>query len=421
MHVSKNRGKVYPQVDLSISKPQLVFCKKKGMVMLSKEYSLGDKSISRMERQIREHCETIDVVLNGARPWDLTIHDKRVYKRIMSDLSLGFGESYMDGWWDCARLDEFFMHFTRHIDVKSFYNKLVLIKFYLKHILKNQQSKLRSKRVAQVHYNLGNDLYESMLGKTMAYTCGYWRSSKTLDEAQYAKYDLVCQKLHLQPGENVLELGCGWGGFAYHAAKNYGVRMTSVNIAQEQMAYAKILCRDLPVNLVVSDYRDSASYNPQHQQFDKVVSVGMCEHVGHKNYRQFFSIAAKQLKSEGLFLMHTIGKNSSDKFTDPWIQKYIFPGGMLPSIKLLAQAVEGLFVIEDIHNFGADYDKTLMAWYDNFKCAWPTLKEKYGERFYRMWRFYLLGCAGAFRSRSIDLWQFVFSPKGVLDGYQSIR
>jgi len=378
-------------------------------------------AMSRAERRIRDNCAKVDVEINGSRPWDMIIHDKRVFKRIIGDMSIGLGESYMDGWWDCDQLDTFFMRVTRHIDVKSFYSKSALIKFFLRHFLKNQQSKLLSKRVAKVHYNLGNDLYQPMLGPTMAYTCAYWQSAQNLDDAQYAKYDLICRKLKLKPGEKVLELGCGWGGFSHYAAKNYGVQMTSVNIAEEQMKFARELCADLPVNLVVSDYRDHTRYNPDEIQFDKVVSIGMCEHVGHKNYREFLQVAAKQMKPEGLFLMHTIGKNTSDTFTDPWISKYIFPGGMLPSIKLLSEAAERLFVIEDIHNFGSDYDKTLMAWYENFKAAWPSLQDKYGERFYRMWRYYLLSCAGAFRSRSIELWQFVFSPKGVLDGYRSVR
>ena len=132
-------------------------------------------------------------------------------------------------------------------------------------------------------------------------------------------------------------------------------------------------------------------------------------------------VAKRCLKEDGLFLLHTIGSLKSGNNTDAWIGKYIFPNGMLPSLKQIAESVEKLFVIEDVHNFGPDYDKTLMAWYNNFETAWPGLKDKYGERFYRMWKYYLLCCAGAFRVRSIQLWQVVLSPHGVPKGHKSVR
>lgn len=361
------------------------------------------------------------VRINGDRPWDIKIHNSKAYHRIIHEPSLGAGESYMDAWWDCDRLDELFFRITRYLDPKNIYKASTLISVLIKNFFTNQQSRLRSLKVAKQHYDLGNDLYESMLGETMAYTCGYWRNAKTLDEAQRAKYDLVCRKLELQPGERVLELGCGWGGFAKFAAENYGVFVTAVNISQEQMKYAKEKCQGLPIDFVITDYRNVKAYNPRNSKFDKVASIGMCEHVGHRNYRRFIKIARDNLKESGLFLIHTIGKNRSIHFADPWIRKYIFPNGMLPSIKQISGSCENLFVVEDLHNFGTDYDKTLMAWFDNFNQHWLELKKKYGERFYRMWKYYLLSCAGGFRSRSIQLWQFVLSPKGKVSGYFSIR
>lgn len=361
------------------------------------------------------------IAINGSQPWDIQIHHPKTLSRMVNEPSLGAGESYMDGWWECQRLDDFFFKILRYLEIRKIYQPRTLLKFYLMNFLTNQQSKHKSLRVAHQHYNIDNELYELMLGKSMAYTCGYWSNAHSLEDAQYAKYDLICRKLKLQPHEKVLELGCGFGGFAKYAAEKYGVAMVSVNISTEQLKYARSICQGLPIQLFESDYRDVRKYNPDKIKFDKVVSIGLCEHIGPKNYDNFLNIAKSQLKPDGLFLLHTISKNISDYFTDPWIQKYIFPQGMLPTLRSLSRAAEGKFVIEDVHNIGADYDKTLMAWHDNFDQAWAQLADKYDERFRRMWRYYLLSCAGGFRARSMQLNQFVLSPEGELNGYRSYR
>lgn len=362
------------------------------------------------------------VEINGARPWDIQVHDSRTFRRILTEPSLGAGESYMDEWWDCPQLDEFFFRIFRHLNPKEVYPPTTLLRFWLKNFFINPQSRQRSKQVAMQHYNIGNDLYVAMLGKSMAYTCGYWPHAHTLDDAQFAKYDLICRKLQFKPGEQVLELGCGFGGFAKYAAEKYEVSLVSINISSEQMRYAKTLCRDFPaVQFIECDYRDTSRYNPTNRRFDKIVSIGLCEHVGYQNYKNFMKIARAQLKENGLFLLHTIAKNTSSSFTDPWIQKYIFPQGMLPTLTVLSQKSEPYFVIEDVHNFGVDYDKTLMAWYENFEKNWPHLSTQYDERFRRMWRYYLLSCASGFRSRTMQLYQLVLSPHGDPHGYLSIR
>jgi cyclopropane-fatty-acyl-phospholipid synthase len=170
------------------------------------------------------------------------------------------------------------------------------------------------------------------------------------------------------------------------------------------------------VTFELSDYRQFNSRGEQ--RFDRVASVGMFEHVGHKNYRPYFEMARRSLADDGLFLLHTIGKNTSGRAVDPWIEKYIFPNGVLPSAKELASAIEGKFVLEDWHSFGADYDRTLMAWFAQFNAAWPRLQSLYDERFYRMWRYYLLSCAGCFRARDTQLWQLVLSASGLKGGYR---
>ena len=275
----------------------------------------------------------------------------------------------------------------------------------------NAQTKKRAYIVGKEHYDIGNNLFSLMLDERMNYSCGYWRNAHSLEEAQTNKLDLVCRKLHLKPGMTVLEIGSGWGGFAKYAAENYSVRVHGITISKEQMSYARTSCEGLDVSFELKDYRDL------NKEYDCIVSIGMFEHVGYKNYRNYMKVANRCLKEEGLFLLHTIGRNNSGYATDPWINKYIFPNGMTPSAAQICESSQGLFVIEDWHNFGQDYDATLMSWYKNFQNNFDALSELYDERFKRMWEYYLLMCAGSFRSRRTQLWQLVMSKKGVKGGY----
>ena len=354
------------------------------------------------------------ITVQGENPWDIQVHDERFYTRVLLKWSLGFGESYMDGWWDTAALDQLIYRlYTSNVDSKN--NNLPGKIDMCKAKLINQQSKIRAQKVAHVHYDLGNDMYAKMLGSTMQYTCAYWKQAQTLDEAQVNKLDLICKKLQLKKDEKVLELGCGWGGFAKFAAENYGVEVVAYNISKEQVEYARRKNEGLPVTIHLADYRDARG------TYDKVAAIGLCEHVGYKNYPGLLEVAHRSLKKHGLFLLHSIANNVSTTHCDPWFNRYIFPNGMLPSVKQLGEAMEGLFIMEDWHNFGPDYDRTLVAWYNNFDLNWPLYREKYGERFYRMWKYYLLSLAGAFRARRIQLWQVVMSKEGLPGGYASIR
>ncbi len=370
--------------------------------------------VNNAKRSVAKILKAAGIKLNGEQPWDIQVHNPKLYSRVLAGGSLALGESFMDGWWDVKELDAFFYRvLSAKLD-----HKVITPKFILTIIasrLFNLQSKSRSKKVAQEHYDLGNEFYENMLDKKMQYTCGYWKNANTLEKAQEDKLDLVCKKLQLKKGDKVLELGCGWGGLAYHMAKKYGCEVEAYNISSEQVDYARKLCKGLPVKIFKKDYRLAKG------KFDKVVSVGLCEHVGHKNYRNFMKLVRDRLKDDGLFLLHTIGKDESVSTTDPWIHKYIFPNGMLPSVKQISSAAEKVLVLEDWHNFGVYYDLTLMQWYKNFNKNWPKFEKRYGKRFYRMWKYYLLSCAGLFRARRAQLWQIVFSKDGLKGGYESIR
>ncbi|MFH0928721.1 MAG: cyclopropane fatty acyl phospholipid synthase, partial [bacterium] len=329
--------------------------------------------------------------------------------------SLGLGEAYMDGWWDAQKIDELiYKILSADLDRRFIASWQAVYKIASNYLL-NAGRKSQAFEVGEWHYDIGNDLYRAMLGKRLAYTCGYWKEASDLDAAQEAKLDLVCRKIGLKSGQRVLDIGSGWGSFTGYAAEKYGASALGVTVSKEQKNFTDEFYKNLPIETQLQDYREISG------KFDHVVSLGMFEHVGYKNYRTFMEVAHRALKDEGLILLHTIGGNRSVHGTDAWIDKYIFPNSMIPSIQQISRAVEGLFVVEDWHNFGADYDKTLMAWHRNFEASWDNLKINYSERFHRMWRYYLLACAGSFRARNNQLWQIILSKRGVLGGYQSIR
>jgi len=380
-----------------------------------KKEALDFMKTGNFKNTLRIMLDSIGVKIDGLNPWDIKIHDERFYNRVLAQRSLGLGEAYMDGWWDCEKLDEFFYRMQRfQIDNQVKPGMALLFEALFARVI-NLQSKGRAFQVGEKHYDLGNDLFINMLDKRMIYSCGYWKDAQTLDEAQENKLDLICRKLGLQPGMKILDIGCGWSGFSKYAAEKYQVKVVGITVSKEQVELGKIICAGLPIEIRLQDYREVD------EKFDRIVSVGMIEHVGYKNYRTYMDVVNRCLNDDGLFLLHTIGGDRSVTSVDPWMNRYIFPNGMLPSIKQLGNAFEGVFVMEDWHNFSADYDKTLMAWYRNLTGNWDKIKANYNERFHRMWNYYLLSCAGAFRARRIQLWQIVLSRNGILGGYKSIR
>lgn len=358
--------------------------------------------------------EQADIRINGDRPWDIKVHNENLYKRILQQGTMGAGESYMEGWWDCDALDQmFFRAITGQLEHRFSDSGLAAAALKLYQSFFNLQNRQRAFEVGKKHYDFGNDMFVSMLGPTMNYSCAYWQDADNLDDAQTAKMELICRKLKLEPGMTVLDIGCGWGTLAAWMAEKYGADVTGISVSQEQINFAAKKHPEL--RWLMDDYRSLEG------KFDRVVSVGMFEHVGYKNYGEFMTTVRRLLKDDGLFLLHTIGANQQRLGTDPWINKYIFPNGMLPSQENLVKAFAPCFIMEDWHNFGADYDKTLMAWSERFEQGCAENKFKYTEETRRMFRYYLLSCAAAFRARDIQLWQLVLSPSGVPGGYRSVR
>jgi cyclopropane-fatty-acyl-phospholipid synthase len=370
---------------------------------------------SRFERRAQPLLARADIRLNGSRPWDMKIHHPETLERVFLTGSLGLGESYQEGWWDCDQLDGFFDRVLRHGLDRHVRSVNPLIHF-IKSQWVNAQSSKRAWTVGREHYDLDQDLFRHMLDPYQCYSCGYWEQADTLEQAQQAKLELICRKLQLKPGMTLLDIGCGWGSLMRYAATHHQVSCVGLTISREQASAAALLDRHLPVRYELTDYRRFNTAGDQH--FDRIASVGMFEHVGLSNHLEYFDTALRSLKPDGLFLLHTIGKNQSNTPIDPWIEKNIFPNGELPSLQELTRSTEHHWVIEDVHNFGADYDRTLMAWHDRFQRVWPQLMERHSERFYRTWSYYLLSCAGTFRARSNQLWQLVLSPQGVRGGYR---
>lgn len=371
-----------------------------------------DSFLTRRAR--KQFCKLmpVGITVNGSEPHDPQITDERTYSRVLLQGSLGLGEAYMDGWWDCAALDQFFAKAaTPELFKKLSYSPPALVQA-LRQRLFNLQKSSKAFEIAEHHYNLGNDLYAAMLDSRMVYTCAYWKDAKSLDAAQEAKLDLVCKKIDLKPGMSLLDIGCGWGGLARYAAEKYGARVVGVTVSSEQVELAQRLCKGLPVEIRLQDYRDVR------EKFDRIASVGCLEHVGPKNYRTYMKTAHRCLKDDGLFLVHSIG-STDGLAVDPWIFKYIFPSAVLPFQHQINASSHGLFHTLDTHEFGTYYDLTLMEWYKNFEARWPEFASQYDERFYRMWKYYLLFCAGLFRSGIIKLWQVVLSKEA--RAYEPVR
>nr|MDP2192608.1 cyclopropane fatty acyl phospholipid synthase [Rhodoferax sp.] len=368
------------------------------------------------EKKVRQLLNASGIQVGGSNLGDIEVKNPAFYRRFLTDGRLGLGESYMDGWWECDRIDVMLFKIlsAQETIIKHVQTPETLARVLLSKIMP-YGSVGRSSEIGKFHYDIGNELYGKILDPYWNYTCGYWQGgAENLEQAQLHKMERICQKLKLSPGMTLLDIGCGWGGFSKYAAEKYGAHVTGISISQKQIEQAKEFCAGLPIDIRYLDYRDL------HEKYDRISTIGMIEHVGKKYYRGFMEKVSESLKDDGIFCLHTIGFNTSD-YNNPWLDKYIFPGCYVPSIRQIGQAYEGLFVLEHVENIGYSYAKTLRCWYDNFERHWAEVQRndpvKYNDIFYRTWRYYLLSCIGGFEARKIQLWQFVFSKNGIKGGY----
>lgn len=375
-------------------------------------------------RRVSHYLKQADIEINGARAWDPQVRNTRFYEHVLYRGSLGLGDAYMDGWWECQDLAEFFRRLLiwRNKNLRDWRLRLPQLMLDIRRTVMNLQSTLRAKQVIDTHYELPVTLFEHMLGSTMAYSCAYWQEADGLDDAQRQKLDLICRKLNLKATDRVLDLGCGFGSFSRYAAEQYGCEIVAVTLSRSQAEFARKLCAGLPVEIHVCDYRDTVRYGAS-APFDKIANIAMFEAVGKKNFRQFMQIVNRLLSDGGLWLLHTIA--SARCSMDPWLNRYIFPNGELPNLEALDRFSRDLFHVEDLHNLGPDYAPTLAAWRANFIRHWKTIRrvapEHFDERFFRMWLYYLDCCRGSFLARNAHVWQLVMS-KGIGPcRYQAVR
>ena len=361
-----------------------------------------------------EILDKAGVPVNSTEPWSIQVHNDRLWDRVVSQHQLGMGEAYIDGWWDSQSVDQMLTKLLSVNVVSLLRPSPTVIYTALKSTILNRQTKSRASNNAKHHYNIGNELYSRMLDKEMVYSCAYWQGAQTLDQAQINKFDLICRKLKLEPGMRMLDIGSGWGGLLRHAVKNYGVIGYGISPADQQIKGATERSQGLGITFTQMDYRELTG------QFDRIVSIGMMEHVGPKNLRTFFEKCDDLLNPDGIALHHTISSTYSKNSTDPYFDRYIFPGGVIPSPAQISKAAEKLFIVEDLHNFGLDYDRTLMAWHENINQHWDEIPQ-YDQRFQRMWNYYLLASAAGFRARNLGLIQMVFRKNGPKPAYISER
>jgi cyclopropane-fatty-acyl-phospholipid synthase len=349
---------------------------------------------------------------------DIIIHDKSTYRDIIIKGSLGLGESFMKKKWDSPQLDVFIAKILRAGSQSNLIlGALIHFRNWVKSSFLNLQNQKYAPDLAETHYNAGNYLFKSFLDSNMIYTCGYFKNTTDLKQAQLNKIKIVGSKLNLQPGESVLDIGCGWGGTARIISETFDVEVTGVTDSVEMVKYANKHNSSEKVQFINSDYRNIKG------KYNKIYNVGFLEAVGPKNYRAFMELVNNLLYDNGVFLTHTIGGMHSVNSGDPWLDKYIFPHGVLPSKDQIKKAISNLFDIRDFEAFGKYYATTLSKWSNNLNKNWHTIQDKFDnpEEFRRMMDFYFQSCKAAFQSKIIDLWQYVFTKPGMVSDYKMYR
>ncbi len=368
---------------------------------------MNSSKISRYERRAQELFALAGIKINGDQPCDIQVRNNAAFVRLFGYGSLGWGEAYVDGYWDCEQLDDFvcrclIANLTGHFRPSDF------LLFLRARLLNRSFPTLAVPK----HYESGIELFEKMLDQRLIYSSGYWKNATTLNEAQEHKLDLVAEKLGLKAGMKVLDIGCGWGGAIRYFAERYKVSGLAVTTSKNQYDVACQTCKDLPIEIRLHDYREVS------EQFDCSYSIEMLGHLKPKHYKHYFQFVNRTLREGGSHLVQVAGSSMRAVRSDPWVQRYIFPGGYVPAPSQLIAAAQASLNLEDWQILTKDHDQTFMAWHENLSAAWKDFEEEVDERTVRMWRYYLLSFAGVFRSNASQLWQIVFSKSAVNPTYK---
>ena len=355
------------------------------------------------------------IQVNGPNDWDLQVHDDSWIREIELKGTLAIGDAYVSGLWDCKALDELVCRLFSNMKREMLFPSLQMLTVNLWNRLSNPQAGTRAKKVIDAHYEKYIDVIKYFIGPSLCYSCAWWEHSDNLADAQKAKMDLVCRKLQLAKSDRVLDIGCGYGALANHAAEYYGCHVTGITLSPRQAELATARFPSPLIEFRAMDWQSDEFM--QLGEFDKIMSVGMFEHVGRKNYTIFFKRCSHLLRSHGLFLLHTIGRSVKASI-DLWVDRYIFPGGSLPKLGDLDEVEAQNLILEDLQNIGAHYDMTLCAWQANLDHGQATGELDLDEKDLRFWRYYLLSFAGAFRVRKrLQVWQLLLAKSGVIGGY----
>ncbi len=354
-----------------------------------------------VERALRR----ADVRIDGDRPHDIRVLDPRFYGDVLRRGSLGFGECYVRRWWDADDVEELAFRLIRS-GVYSLSSAVPGLPRDLRDMFANQQTRRLATRVADEHYSMGNDVFFAFLGGVRNYSCGIFDGDADLDAAQTRKLAKISSLLDLRPGERLLDVGGGWGELSRHAAAAHGCEVTHVNLSDEQIRHASALCTDLSVRVEKRDWRDVEG------RFDKIAVIAMLTHVGPKNYRRFMQRMHDRLEPGGLMLIETVGTRHAAVRCEAWLDKYIFPGGVVPTRRQILGAADGLFDETRFESSGEHYVQTLRCWQENFERNWTDLSSRYDEERRRIFNYFFQSIGGAFRAGYVDHWHILLRRTG---------
>ena len=354
--------------------------------------------------------ERAGLQIGGSKANNVVVHDDRFFKEVLLKGSIGLGDSYVEGTWDASSVDDVVFALIKSGVYNSILSQIYDTVGSVARRIQNLQDRIGSYQVIDEHYDLDYNLFLAFLDRYNQYTCGYFERTDDLDQAQENKLELICNKLNLREGDKVLDIGGGWGGLALYMTERFDVDVSIITLSRQQANHARKMCEGRKVKVHVCDYRDIPLLFSS-SSFDKVAAVGILEHIGHKNYRQFMKVVNHALIPEGRCLFQTLYSPANRILSNPWVRKHIFPNHELPPQNTIKSAASKYFQPADkvaFQDLTPHYVKTLLAWNERLNKAIDDKKINLEPKEHRKWNFYFLSCAGALRAEHMRVGQFVY-------------